>query len=149
MEQEIRSVLAHGGVGQHAAVIGIDAPALPGDIAAPDETDIAPVGRRGAEAADHRFARYVGMRQVAELDPIKNVLSGREIFQHILAVKSLSGRAAIGGNALALPNDSVVATSTIICDGRSARAHTTPPSAPTSPDCTPWVICGRSAARLR
>jgi len=43
----------------------------------------------------------------------------------------------------------VVATSTIICDGRSARAHTTPPSAPTSPDCTPWVICGRSAARLR
>ena len=67
----------------------------------------------------------------------------------IFAVKSLSGNAAIGGNTLALPNDSVVATSTIICDGRSARAHTTPPSAPTSPDCTPWVICGRSAARLR
>src|SRR5712672_2071452 len=41
----------------------------------------------------------------------------------ILAVKSLSGSAAIGGKALALPNDSVVATSTIICDGRSARAH--------------------------
>ena len=67
----------------------------------------------------------------------------------IFAVKSLSGNAAIGGSARALLRDSVVATSTIICDGRSARAHTTPPSAPMSPDCTPWVICGRSAARLR
>jgi hypothetical protein len=65
-----------------------------------------------------------------------------------LAVKSLSGRAAIGGKARAFLNDSVVATSTSICDGRSARAHTTPPSVPTSPDCTPWAICGRSAARL-
>jgi hypothetical protein len=64
-------------------------------------------------------------------------------------VKSLSGSAAIGGNARALANDSVVATSTIICDGRSARAQTTPPSAPTSPDCTPWLTRGRSAARLR
>src|SRR5882757_3836729 len=67
----------------------------------------------------------------------------------IFAVKSLSGSAAIGGNALALAKDSVVATSTIICEGRSARAQTTPPSAPTSPDCTPWVMTGRSAARLR
>ena len=55
----------------------------------------------------------------------------------------------IGGKARAWLNDSDVATSTIMCDGRSARAHTTPPSAPTSPDCTPCVICGRSAARLR
>jgi hypothetical protein len=67
----------------------------------------------------------------------------------IFAVKSLSGRAAIGGSARALAKDSVVATSTIICDGRSARDHTTPPSTPTSPDCTPWVTSGRSAARLR
>src|SRR5207244_4783680 len=67
----------------------------------------------------------------------------------IFAVKSLSGRAAIGGRALALARDSVVATSTSICEGRSARAHTTPPSVPTSPDCTPEVTTGRSAARLR
>jgi hypothetical protein len=66
----------------------------------------------------------------------------------ILAVKSL-GSAAIGGNACALANDLDVATSTSICEGRSARAHTTPPSAPTSPDCTPEVIIGWSAARLR
>src|ERR1700723_785477 len=67
----------------------------------------------------------------------------------IFAVKSLSGRAAIGGSALASLNDSVVETSTSICEGRSARAHTTPPSALTSPDCTPWVTTGRSAARDR
>ena len=44
---------------------------------------------------------------------------------------------------------SVVEASTIIRAGRSALAQTTPPSAVTSPDCRPWVICGRSAARLR
>src|SRR5258708_5704397 len=33
-------------------------------------------------------------------------------------------------------------------DGRSARAHTTAESTDTSPDCTPWLIEGRSAARL-
>ena len=67
----------------------------------------------------------------------------------IFAVKSLSGSAAIGGRARHLAKDSVVETSTSICEGRSARAHTTPPSVLTSPDCTPWVITGRSAARLR
>src|SRR6266478_3972125 len=149
MQQEIRPVLAHGGEGEHAPVVGIDAPALSSDVAAPDKTDVAPVAGRGAEAADHRLARNVGMRQVAESDAVKYILAGGKIFQSIFAVKSLSGSAAIGGKTLALPNDSVVATSTIICDGRSTRAHTTPPSAPTSPDCTPWVMCGRSAARLR
>src|SRR5215217_7250874 len=44
---------------------------------------------------------------------------------------------------------SVVATSTSIRDGRSARAHTTPDSTDTSPDWTPWVMTGRSSARLR
>src|SRR3984957_5502747 len=67
----------------------------------------------------------------------------------ILAVKSLSGRAAIGGSARASLKDSVVGTSTSICGGGSARPHTTPPSALTSPDCTPCVTIGRSAARDR
>ena len=80
MQQEIRPVLGHGGEGDHAAIVGIDAPALARDIAAPDETDIAPVGRRGAEAADHRLAGDVGMREVAEPDPIENVLPGGKIF---------------------------------------------------------------------
>ena len=44
---------------------------------------------------------------------------------------------------------SVVATSTSMREGRSDRAQTTPESVDTSPDWMPWVIIGRSAARLR
>ena len=83
MQQEIRLVFLHGGKGEHAAVVGIDAPALAGDIAAPQKC-VAPVGRRGAEAADRRLARNVGMRQVAEADAIKNILSGGQVFQQHL-----------------------------------------------------------------
>jgi hypothetical protein len=43
---------------------------------------------------------------------------------------------------------SVVETSTIMRDGRLARAQTIPESIDTSPDCTPWLMTGRSAARL-
>ena len=81
MQQEIRAMLAHGGEGEHAAVVGIDAPALSGDVAAPDETDVAAIGRRGAEAADHRLALDVGMREVAEADAIEDVLPGGQVFQ--------------------------------------------------------------------
>ena len=56
MQQEIRFVLAHGGEGDHAAVIRIDAPALSRDIATPDEADVAPIARRGTEAAVDRLA---------------------------------------------------------------------------------------------
>jgi hypothetical protein len=34
-----------------------------------------------------------------------------------------------------------------MCDDRSVREQTTLPSTPISPDCTPWVTTGRSAAR--
>src|SRR3981189_103120 len=64
-----------------------------------------------------------------------------------LAGKSLSGRAATNRPRGSLKL-SVVATSTSMRAGRSARAHTTPESTDTSPDWTPWLICGRSAARL-
>src|SRR5262249_2633428 len=43
---------------------------------------------------------------------------------------------------------SVVATSTSMRDGRSARAQTIPESTDTSPDWMPCVMLGRSAARL-
>ncbi len=43
---------------------------------------------------------------------------------------------------------SVVEISTRIRAGRSARAQITPESTDTSPDCTPCVTSGRSAARL-
>src|SRR6187431_3335496 len=44
---------------------------------------------------------------------------------------------------------SVVATSTCMRAGRSPRAQTIPESTDTSPDWMPWVMAGRSAARLR
>ena len=84
-------MLAHGGEGEHAAIVGIDTPALPGDIAAPDETDIAPIRRRGAEAADHRLADDVGMRQIAKFDAIEDILARGEIFQ-----QHLGGEVALG-----------------------------------------------------
>jgi len=87
------------------------------------------------------------MRQIAKFDAVENILIRLSIIS--LAVKSVSGSAAIGGSTRASRNDSVVATSTSICEGRSARDQITPPSTPTSPDCTPWLITGRSAARLR
>ena len=43
---------------------------------------------------------------------------------------------------------SVVAYSTCMRAGLSVRAHTMPLSSDTSPDWMPWVINGRSAARL-
>src|ERR1700675_2765335 len=91
MQQEIRPVLLHGGEGEHAAVVGIDAPTLSSDVAAPDKTDVAPAARRGAEAAYHRLARNVGMRQVAEPDAVKYILPGRKIFQ-----KHFRGEVALG-----------------------------------------------------
>ncbi len=44
---------------------------------------------------------------------------------------------------------SVVATSTSMRAARSARAQTTPELTDTSPDWMPWVMIGRSLARLR
>src|SRR5437764_13922843 len=52
VEKEIGPVLAHGGKREHAAVVRIDTPALSGDVGAPADTDVAPVGRRGTEGGD-------------------------------------------------------------------------------------------------
>src|SRR4029077_5341725 len=84
MQQEIWAVLAHGGEGEHAAIIGIDAPALAGDIATPDKTDIAAIAGRGTEAADHRLAHDVDMREVAEADTVENILTRGQVFQQHL-----------------------------------------------------------------
>src|SRR5262245_16507399 len=66
-----------------------------------------------------------------------------------LAVKSVSGSASTQTALRIALKLSVVATSTSMRAGRSVRAQTTPPSVDTSPDWTPWVMTGRSAARLR
>src|ERR1700692_3958291 len=74
--------------------------------------------------------------------------SGGRFSISALAVKSASGNASTN-TALAMSRKlSVVATSTSMRAGRSARAQTTPESTDTSPDCTPWVICTRSGAKL-
>jgi hypothetical protein len=150
MDQEIRIVLSHGGEGDHAAIVSIDTPALAGDIAAPDKGHIAAIRRRGAEAADHGLADDVGMREIAEFDAVEDVLPGRQIIEQQLRREiALGQRRDNGGNMRALLKDSVVATSTIICAGRSARDQIMPLLVPTSPDCTPCDTTGRSAARLR
>ena len=74
--------------------------------------------------------------------------SGGRFSSSALAVKSDSGSASTNTALLMSRKLSVVATSTSIRDGRSARAQTTPESIDTSPDCTPWVIWTRSGAKL-
>ncbi len=64
-------------------------------------------------------------------------------------MKSLSGSASANTPWRMLLKLSVVEISTCMRAGRSARAQTTPESVPTSPDCSPWVMIGRSAARLK
>jgi len=81
MQQEIRTMLAHGGEGEHAAVVGVDAPALSGDVAAPDEADVAPVARCRAKTPDHGFACDIDVGEIAKADAVKDVLPGRQIFQ--------------------------------------------------------------------
>jgi hypothetical protein len=63
-----------------------------------------------------------------------------------LAVKSVSGSASTNGPPRTSVKLSVVANSICMRAGRSVRAQTRPESAVTSPDWTPWVMTGRSAA---
>src|SRR5206468_918759 len=65
-----------------------------------------------------------------------------------LAVRSVSGNASTYVARWLFLKLSVVDQSIRARDGRSARAHTTAESTDTSPDCTPWLSEGRSAARL-
>src|SRR5438128_9013856 len=66
-----------------------------------------------------------------------------------LAVKSDSGSASTKTARSMVLKLSDVATSASMRAGRSARAQITAESVDTSPDWMPWVITGRSAARLR
>src|SRR5262245_65632883 len=55
VDEEIRVVAQHGGVGTHAAARFVAAPTLPGRVARPHERTRAPVARRGAKPAGHRL----------------------------------------------------------------------------------------------
>ena len=74
-------MLAHGGEGEHAAVVRIDAPALSGDVAAPDEADVAPIGRRGTEAPEHRLALDIDVGQIAKADAVEDLLACGQVLQ--------------------------------------------------------------------
>src|SRR3954452_5551899 len=72
---------AHGGEGEHAAIVRVDAPALSGNVAAPDETDVTAISWRSAEPPDHRLAFNAGMREIANPDPVEYLLPGRQVLQ--------------------------------------------------------------------
>ena len=63
-------------------------------------------------------------------------------------MKSVSGNASTWTALRMVLKLSVVAISTSMRAARSARAQTMPESTETSPDWMPWVMTGRSAARL-
>src|SRR6266540_4062837 len=149
MDEEVGSVRQHRRVGAHAAARFVDAPALSGRIPRPGERDRAAVARRSAEAADQRLAEKGRRRQVLEADAIEDVLACRQTSINALAVKSVAGSASTVTARWMSLNPSVVATSASMREGLSARAQTTPESTDTSPDWMPWVMRGRSAARLR
>src|SRR5262249_33805646 len=56
VNEEIRAAAQHGGVSAHAAARLVDAPALAGGVARPQERDRAATGRSRAEATDDGVA---------------------------------------------------------------------------------------------
>ena len=105
--------------------------------------------RRGAEAPDHRLADDRRRRKVLEADAIEDVLPGRQAFDQRLGGEIGFRQRSTNTARRMVLKLSVVAISTSMRAGRSARAQTTPESMETSPDWMPWVMSGRSAARLR
>jgi len=73
MDEEIRPAGEHRRVGAHAAARLVDAPALAGGVARPDERERAPLGRRGAEVSDRRLAEDRRRGEILELDAIEDV----------------------------------------------------------------------------
>src|SRR5438309_9931195 len=77
MDEEVRAVVQHGAVGAISPARGIDAPALPCGIAGPEKRNVAPLGRRGAEAPDLHFTGMAGVKAL-EANAIENLLSRRQ-----------------------------------------------------------------------
>jgi hypothetical protein len=148
MNEEVRLVAQHSAVRAHAAAAFVDAPALAGGVARPCERDRAAVGRRGAEMAGLGLAKNHRRAEVLELHPVEDVLAGRKPLNQYLGGEVGLGQHVHVGGVLGVLEAFVVDHATSARDGRSARAHTTAESPLTSPDCTPCVITGLSAARL-
>ena len=84
VDKKIRPMAQHRGIGAHPAAALVDAPALSGGIARPDEGDGSPVRRRRAEMPDHGLADNGRRGKVREPDAIKDVLPGGKMLeQHV------------------------------------------------------------------
>jgi hypothetical protein len=78
VDEEVRPRFTHGLVDAHAADGRVDAPALAGGVAGPQEAHIAALRRRRAELARHRLAaRPLGV-QVLEVRAHEDVRVGRQ-----------------------------------------------------------------------
>ena len=80
-EEEVRVEGAHRGEDAEAAAVDVDAPALAGGVARPQEADVARAfapfpGGRGAEGAGHGFAHHALVGQVLELHAHEHLASG-------------------------------------------------------------------------
>ena len=149
MDEEVRAVGEHRGVGAHAAARLVDAPALAGGVARPHERDRAPLGRRGAEVPDHRLAEDGRRGEILELDAIEDVRPGRQVLeQHLGGEIAFRQRVDIACRRGC--RESCRRSRPPPACGRAGRCAPTrrPKSAVTSPDCRPCVMRGRSAARL-
>ncbi len=133
-------LLQHGRVGAHAAARLVDAPALPGGVARPDERHWS--GGRPARCGSARSTELADDRrrsQILEADAIEDVLAGRQVLDQRLGREIALGQHVDEHAGWMVLKLSTVETSTCIRDGRSARAQTMPESVVTSPDCTPCV----------
>ena len=74
MNEEVGIALAHGLIDAHAAEGGVDAPALTGGVARPQEADIAGAIGGGAKVPGHRLGERAG-DDVLELHAIEDVLA--------------------------------------------------------------------------
>ena len=81
VDEEVGLGLPHGLVDPHAAEVRIDPPALPGRVARPDEAHVA-LGRRWRdEAAAHRLAGPLEIRQVEKVDLVEDALARGQALQ--------------------------------------------------------------------
>ncbi|MBA7645384.1 hypothetical protein ES703_53140 [subsurface metagenome] len=77
MDEEVGTVVQHRAIGAIAAARGIDAPALPGGVAGPQEGYRAALGRRGAETSDLHIAGVASI-MLFEAHAVEDVLSCRQ-----------------------------------------------------------------------
>jgi len=79
VDEEVGLLLAHGLVDLHAAPIQVDAPALAGGVAAPEDVEVARLRRRRAEVTHERPIDRLEIGQVLEAHAIEDMLVRRQV----------------------------------------------------------------------